>query len=157
GTTGPALGNHSYTGFNLAPTLLGAALATRTMANAMKDFGVPAQATVENGAHSICVYGVSTNGTPGTGQNYTINGVYIHDPWTGYVYDQAVNHGNVAPLAAGGWGLGWNTYMRYGFDVRANGALTQLPDGTVAPVRLGAWFNYFNPSPGQAGPGQQVF
>jgi hypothetical protein len=30
-------------------------------------------------------------------------------------------------------------------------AATQLPDGSVVPARLGAWFNNFNPAPGQAG------
>ena len=148
-------GTHAYQGYNLAPTLLGAALATRTIANSLKDYGVPAQATVESGAHSICVYGVSTNGTPGANQNYTINGVYIHDPWTGYAYSQALA-GNLAP-ASTSWGLGWNTYLRFGYDIRAGGAVTQLPNGVVAPARLGAWFNYFNPSGPQGGPGSSTF
>jgi hypothetical protein len=147
-----AFGTHSYTGYNLAPNFVGATLASRTIANALTNYNVPAQATVESGAHAICVYGVSTNGVAANNQNYTINGFLIHDPWTGYVASQ-LSVGNAAPLAAGGWGLGFNTYLRYGYDIVPGGALTQLPNGNVVPVRLGAWFNYFNPSGGQPGAG----
>jgi hypothetical protein len=145
----PAVG-HVYSGYNLAPTFAGALQASRTMANAMKDFSVPAQATVESGAHAICVYGVSTTGVIAANQNYTINGFYIHDPWTGYVASQ-LGGGNAVPLALGGWGLGWNTYLRYGYDIIPGGAPTLLPNGNVVNARLGAWFNYFNPSGGQRG------
>ncbi len=163
GQTGPAFGSHVYTGYNAAPTLLGAAAATRTIANCLADYNVPAQIVVQNGAHSIIVDGVETVGKPGvlvTAQNptpnpnYTIKYVQVSDPWTGYAF-QRLAVGDVASTG-GAMGLGFNTWLRYGYDQLSNGQgiAIVLPNGTVVPnARLGAWFNYFNVSPGQASAG----
>ncbi len=151
GQTGPAFGSHVYTGYNAAPTLLGAAAATRTIANCMSDYSVPAQIVVESGAHSIIANGVETVGTPGFNQNYTINYVQVSDPWTGYAF-QRLAVGDVASTG-GTLGLGFNTWLRYGYDQLGNGQgiAIVLPNGNIVPnARLGAWFNYFNPSPAQA-------
>jgi hypothetical protein len=150
GTTGPAFGSHAYASYNLAPTITGGVLASRTIANALADTQVPAQITVGHGAHAIVTYGVSTSAAPGAGHAYNINGFFIHDPWTGYAVSQFLG-GNAAPALAGGFGLGFNTYLRYGYDVIPGYAATQLPDGSVVPARLGAWFNNFNPAGGQPG------
>ncbi len=154
GLTGPAFGSHVYTGYNAAPTLLGAAAATRTIANCMSDYSVPAQIVVESGAHSIIANGVETVGTPGLNQNYQINYVQVSDPWTGYAM-QRLAVGDVASTG-GTLGLGFNTWLRYGYDQLGNGQgiAIVLPNGNVVPnARLGAWFNYFNVSPAQASPG----
>ncbi len=155
GATGPAFGTHAYASYNLAPTITGGVLASRTIANALADTGVPAQITVGHGAHAIVAYGVATTATPGAGHAYNINGFYIHDPWTGYAVSQA-NQGNFNPANAGGFGLGFNTYLRYGYDVIPGYAPTQLPDGSIAAIRAGAWFNNFNPAGGQPGTGPQL-
>ena len=148
------LGTHAYAGYNAAPTLAGATLAARTIANCMKDYSVPAQIVVQSGAHSIIANGVETVGTPGRNQNYTINYVQVSDPWTGYAF-QRLAVGDVASTG-GALGLGFNTWLRYGYDQLSNGQGIGivLPNGTVVPnARLGAWFNYFNVSPPQASTG----
>jgi hypothetical protein len=143
----------NYQGYSVASTpnnVTGQALASRTIANALNDYNIPAVTAVESGAHYITTYGVSTNGAPGNGNNYTINGFYIHDPWTGYAYSQALV-GNFAPANAS-WGLGWNTYLRYGVDLDpVNGKNITLPNGNVVKGRLAPWFQIFNASPAQAG------
>lgn len=146
-------GTHAYASFNLNLTnsVTPYALACRTMANAISDYQVPAEATVESGHHAICVYGVSTNGVPGNGQNYTINGFFVHDPWTGYAVSQK-NAGNPGPLNIS-WGLGWNTYLRFGYDIRNNGSFTILPNGQQVQARFGPWYSIFNPGPPQFGAG----
>ncbi len=155
-TTSPqglGFGNNNYMGYSVASTpnnVTGQALASRTIANALNDFNIPAVTAVESGAHYITTYGVSTNGAPGNGNNYTINGFLIHDPWTGYAYSQALA-GNFAPASAS-WGLGWNTYLRYGVDQdNVNGKNITLPNGNVVKGRLAPWFQIFNASPAQAG------
>jgi hypothetical protein len=149
---GLGFGNHNYQGYSTAPTLTGGAIASRTIANALSDYSIPAVTAVESGAHYITTYGVSTNGAPGNGNNYTINGFYIHDPWTGYAYSQALA-GNIAPASAS-WGLGWNTYLRYGVDLDpVNGRAITLPNGNVVLGRLAPWFQIFNPSGPQPGAG----
>jgi PEP-CTERM motif len=154
-TTSPqglGFGNDNYQGYSAAPNLTGQALASRTIANALNDYNIPAVTAVESGAHYITTYGVSTIGTPGIGNNYDINGFYIHDPWTGYAYSQA-SVGNFAPASAS-WGLGWNTYLRYGVDLDpVNGKNITLPNGNVVKGRLAPWFQIFNASPAQAGAG----
>jgi hypothetical protein len=154
GSFGPAFGSHAYSGYNyyLSNTALAGAAATRTIANCMADYHVPAQLVVQNGAHSIIANGVETVGQPGTpgitagatGQ-YTITYVEVSDPWTGYALQQPAS-------ANGTLGLGFNTWLRYGYDVLGNGqGIAYIrPDGTIIPnARPGIWFNYFNVSPGQ--------
>jgi len=134
-----------YNTQGFAPTLTGGDLASRTLVDALNAAQpVPATVSVENGAHWIDVHGVSTSGNLATG-NYVINGFIVRDPWTGYAISQ-YNAGNAGPALAGGFGLGFNTYLRYGYDIIPGAALTQLPNGATAAVRLGAWFNYFSPS-----------
>ena len=148
GTTGPAIGNHAYAAYNLG----NAALASRTIANALKSTSVPAVAAINHGSHAISVYGVQTNVNPVQNNNYNINGFFIHDPWTGYAIGRK-NAGDNFPVNAGGYGLGFNTYLRNGYDVVPGAALTQLPNGQIQPVALGAWLNYFNVAGPQAGEG----
>ena len=127
GQTGPAFGSHAYAGFNLAPSLAGAAQATRTIANCMAQYNVPAQIVVEGGAHSIIANGVETTGAPGFNQQYTINYVQVSDPWTGYALQQPES-------SNGSLGLGFNTWLRYGYDVLGNGqniAASSLPNGNI--------------------------
>jgi hypothetical protein len=144
-------GVYTTQGFN--PGLVNGDLASRTLVDALTGTQVPATVSVESGAHWIDVHGVSVTTNVNTG-NYAINGFIVRDPWTGYAISQA-NAGNFAPALAGGFGLGFNTYLRYGYDIIPGAAITQLPNGQLAPVRLGAWFNYFNPS--SAGGGFPLF
>ena len=143
----PAFGNHAYAAYNMA----NAAFASRTIANALKSTSVPAVAAINHGSHAISVYGVQTDVDPVKNANYKVTGFFVHDPWTGYVFARK-KVGDNAPLNAGGWGLGCNTYLRYGYDVVPGMKAIDLPDGTLQPARLGAWFNYFNvagPQPGE--------
>ncbi len=155
--TGTAFGNDVFVGYNLpspvngAPNMTSATDASRTIADALKLWNVPAQIAVGSGAHSICVYGVQTTpAAPAPGQNYTINGFFVHDPWTGFAQARA-NVGDFTPAALGGWGLGYNAYLRYGYYTTAAGGQTiTLPDGTVVNhARLYSWFRNFNSCPGQ--------
>ena len=130
-------GNHAYTAFNVPPTVAWGDYASRTIANAIKDYNVPAQVGIGSGAHSIAVTGVTGTGTPGRNQNYSISGFYVNDPWTGYAISQN--------LPRNQWGLGRHAWLRYGYQ--------QVPlafGGGIAPNR---WFQNFNPAPGQAGEG----
>ncbi len=124
-------GNHAYSVWMTAPTLTGGIIASNTVAKAIAQFNVPASVSINNGGHWIDVNGVTLNNT-----NTAITGFYIRDPWTGY----ANNYG----LA--NRGLGINTWLRYGYDVRAN-----------STTRFGgAWFNYFNPATNTANAGAGV-
>jgi hypothetical protein len=74
-------GSHAFTAYNLAT--LNAA--SRTIANAIGDYGVPAGGVFYGGQHAMAVTGVRTNIKPG--QNvaaYDIDGFYVDDPWHGY-------------------------------------------------------------------------
>lgn len=123
-----AFGTHSYAGYNLANQ----GLASRTIANALAQYGVPAVAAVNNGTHAISVYGVETDAPIVPNQNYKIKGFYVHDPWTGWAVNQ-MNGGFFDPAkvkANGGLGLGYNTYLRYGYDADpSNGPFTIFPNG----------------------------
>ena len=98
--------------------------------------------------------GVETVGQPGTPGitagatgHYTLTAGQVSDPWTGYALQQPAS-------ANGTLGLGFNTWLRYGYDVLGNGqGIAYIrPDGTtVNNARPGIWFNYFNVSPGQLG------
>lgn len=143
-------GAHAYTAYNLAPTFASGAYASRTMANAMKDYDVPAQATVGSGAHSIAVVGVSTIGTPGQNQAYTITGFFVNDPWTGYVINELASN---RPAPGGGFGLGIHGWLRYGYQADPNAPLTFIPGVGNVRARPDQWFRNFNPAGGQAGEG----
>lgn len=148
----PGVGSHAYASYNLLPTFAGGDLASRTIASALTQYNVPAVVGVESGAHYISVYGVSTNGVAAApNANYSINGFLVHDPWTGYAVSQ-FNQGNAAPAAAGGFGLGFNTYLRYGYDIVPGGVPVQLPNGNIVPIRPAPWFQIFNPSGNQGAP-----
>jgi hypothetical protein len=129
------LTGRAYANWNFAPNLIAGDLASRTIAAALQNFGVPAMAAVETGAHWINVNGVSTNGVPARNGAYTINGFFVRDPWTGL----ALNNPGLAAL--GGLGLGVQAYLRYGADV--------LPGGGL---RLAPWFQYFNPTSPRSSP-----
>ena len=145
-------GSHSYAGFDLQPSFAGATEASMTIANAIGDTTIPTVVGIENGGHAISVYGVkTTGGQPGAAnQNYTINGFFLHDPWTGYAVSQW-NAGNQTPAVLGGFGLGYNTYIRYGYNANQpqGGLALTLPNGNqVVNARLSPWFRIFNPAPG---------
>jgi hypothetical protein len=148
GTTGPAVGNHVYAAYNLTNQ----ALASRTIANALKSVQIPAVAAINRGTHAISVYGVQTDVNPVMNANYKINGFFVHDPWTGYAFARK-RAGDNLPVNLGGYGLGCNTYLRNGYDNVPGMKPIDLPDGTQKQVRLGAWLNYFNSAPPQAGEG----
>jgi hypothetical protein len=144
-------GSHQYAGYNLANQ----GLANRTIANAIAQYNVPAVAVVNSGGHAISVYGVNTTGNLAPNQNYVINGVYVHDPWTGWaVAEQNAGKFNPALVNSnGGLGLGYNTYLRYGYDNDpTNGPYTLLPNGNYADVTLAPWTKIFNVSPPQLSP-----
>ncbi|HEY1686560.1 MAG TPA: hypothetical protein VGG19_17485 [Tepidisphaeraceae bacterium] len=154
GVTNPAwaFGSHQYAGYNLASQ----GLANRTIANALSQYQVPAVVAINSGGHAISVYGVETNGAIAPNQNYTVTGVYVHDPWTGWAVQQQ-NGGNFNPAllnANGGLGLGYNTYLAYGvaqaYTIDQNGVRTNLPNGKLKP-----WTKIFNVSPGQITPSLQ--
>ncbi len=134
-------GNHSYTGFNVAS----GAFASRTIANAIKDYDVPAQVTIGNGAHSIAVTGVTGIGVAARNTNYTITGFYVNDPWTGYAISQG--------LPAAQRGLGEHTWVRYGFRNTNGPAQINVPGIGLVNAAPNTWFRYFNPAPPQPGEG----
>jgi hypothetical protein len=146
-----SFGSHQYAGYNMASQYF----ANRTIANALSQYSVPAVVAINHGGHAISVYGVETTGAIGPGLNYTINGVYVHDPWTGWAVQQQ-NAGFFNPAlvnANGGLGLGYNTYLRYGFDNDpSNGPFTTLPGGALAEVTVAPWTRIFNVAPGQITP-----
>jgi hypothetical protein len=149
---GVTTGTHVYSGWNTAPTTLGAAAATRTIVNCIADYQVPAQIVVGGGAHSMIANGAITVGQPGAPNgpaggngNYTLYYVEVSDPWTGYALSQ--------PASANGTvGWGENTWLRYGYDVLGAGGIAWIaPNGqTVQNARPGMWFNCFTPSAPQA-------
>jgi hypothetical protein len=120
---------HNYANWNFAPNLVAGDLASRTVAATLQNFKVPATVAVDHGAHWIDVNGVSTNGAIARNGNYSINGFFVRDPWTGLALT------NAAQAARGGLGLGVQTYLRYGLDNLGNGNF-----------RLAPWFQYFNPT-----------
>ncbi len=138
---GPAFGSHAYAAYNVATAFQ----ATRTIADAIAAYGVPAQAGIMSGHHSIIVSGVTSIGAPGFGQNYTLTGVIVNDPWTGYADSQP------AAAAAAGLGIGYNTWLRYGYDQVPGGVPIQLANGNIVNARIPGWLAYFNPSPGSPG------
>lgn len=89
-----AAGPHTYISYNVANP----DWANRTMADGLAQLGIPAAATVEHGAHWICVVGVETDVVPVANGQYKIYGFFVQDPWTGY---QQVNpnapNGNPLP------------------------------------------------------------
>ncbi len=115
-------GNHTYSNYLFAPNANGAFAASNTLASALLTYGVPASASINFGGHWIDVNGVSTNGA-------FITGFFARDPWTGYAIQQNQTSK----------GLGQNTWLRYGYDVRSNNT-----------NRNGAWFNYFTPATSNA-------
>ena len=141
-------GTHAYSGLNLANQ----GLANRTIANALSQYSVPAVVGINGGGHAITVYGVNTTGAIGRNLNYVINGVYVHDPWTGWaVAEQNANLFNPAlVMNNGGLGLGYNTYIRYGADQDPSNSYTVLPNGNIADVTLAPWTRIFNSSVPQA-------
>ncbi len=150
----PGIGSDGYASYNV----LNGYYASRTIAASMQQTGIPAVIAINpnpfgyvngqlGGQHAISVFGVNTTASPVLNGAYTINGFFVHDPWTGYAQ-------NVAGVAAAtGLGLGENTYLRYGYDKPIPGApqLT-LPGGGQASISPFSWFNYFVSSTGQYAP-----
>jgi hypothetical protein len=122
----PAAGGiHGYAWYNQATFNA----ADRTLALALATTNVSASAAVNHGTHAIDVYGVQTTGAVTANGNYTINGFFIHDPWTGLFQTN--------PAAAHGIpGVGDNTYMR----VAGN-----------EPAKTLNWSAFFNVSRGYNG------
>jgi hypothetical protein len=152
----PGIGQDGYASYNLASPYY----SSRTIAAALQQTGIPAVIAINpnpygyayngqlGGQHAISVYGVSTTASPTLNGQYTINGFFVHDPWTGYAQNVA------GAAAAGGRGIGINTYLRYGYNSPIPGApQLALPNGggnaTVSPF---TWFGYFVPSSGQYAP-----
>jgi hypothetical protein len=139
-------GNHAYTAFNVPPTFGWATWASRTIANAIHSYDVPAQVTVGSGAHSISVVGVTSFGVPARNTNYTITGFYVNDPWTGYWAGQKAN----LPVIPG---LGINQWIKYGYQPHPAATPIAVPGVGVVNAKIGKWFTHFNPAPGQPGEG----
>lgn len=149
-------GQHAYTGWNFPPTIAGAALATKQIANSLRLTKVAAQAGVGSGSHAIVVNGVATDVPPSPNTNYTITGVYVSDPWTGYV-EQQIRDGFGNPGGPGGpRGFGFNAFIPHGYDIINNPAapLIDVPGVGLIRGRYKAWLRHFNVSPANpfAGP-----
>lgn len=114
----PPNGIHNYGAYGFSASAVGANSASRTLALALKLYDVPASAVVMHGAHWIDVNGVRTTGAIGLNAPYKINGFFVKDPWTGFAITNPAQSG-------GAYGLGFNTYLRYGRP----------------------WFSFFNPAP----------
>jgi hypothetical protein len=148
-------GNHAYQANNFAsnlavPNLAAADAASRTIANAIQSYDVPAQATVNYGRHSVAVTGFQTIGTPQRNQPYTILGFHVSDPWVGYI-DQEKAAGRPVPQGA----LLGSThgFLRYGYKLTNNPAVAPIAVPGVGVVRAipNDWFKSFTPAPGQIG------
>ncbi len=142
-------GSHGYTGWNYAPNIAGAALATKSIANSLALTGVAAQAAVGSGSHSVVVNGVTTDVAPSPNTDYKVTGVIVSDPWTGFV-DQQVADGFGDP--GGGRGFGINAWVPHGYDI-IPGAPTQIavPGVGVVNGRYKKWTSSFNVSPPSPG------
>src|SRR5262249_30238992 len=70
---------HGYAWYGFSPFAGNAA--SRTLANALKDFAVPGTVSVHHGQHWIDVNGVTSIGTIAANQPYKITGFYVRDPW----------------------------------------------------------------------------
>jgi hypothetical protein len=73
-------GIHAFTAYNIGSFNA----ANRTIANAIKDYQVPAGGVFYGGAHAMAVTGVRTNVAPVRNQPYSIQGFFVDDPWNGY-------------------------------------------------------------------------
>ncbi len=118
-------GTHAFTAYNLASRNA----ANRTIANAIKDYQVPAGGVFYGGAHAMAVSGVRTDVQPARNQPYNIQGFFVEDPWNGY----AINRG----LPANQRGLPQHSLI------------SNVPEG-VLPSR---WSQIFSASPGEPGEG----
>jgi hypothetical protein len=120
-------GSHAFTAYNLATRNA----ASRTIANAIGDYGVPAGGVFYGGQHAMAVTGVRSDVKPGQNVGaYSIDGFYISDPWRGY----AVKKG----LPAKQWGLREHDYV------------TNKPELGVPLTR---WQDIFTASAGEPGEG----
>ncbi len=54
---------------------------SRTIANALSQYGIPGSVLIRGGQHWVDINGVNTTGAIGLNQAYTINGFYGRDPW----------------------------------------------------------------------------
>jgi PEP-CTERM motif len=119
-------GSHAFAAYNL-PTLNAA---SRTIANALGDYEVPAGGVFYGGQHAMAVTGVKTDVKPGKNvAAYEIEGFYVDDPWHGYA---VAKH-----LPADQLGL----KQRY---------VTNKPEKNVALTR---WQDIFTASAGEPGEG----
>ncbi|MFN4244025.1 MAG: hypothetical protein ACK4PI_12420 [Tepidisphaerales bacterium] len=149
-------GQHAYTGWNFPPTIAGAALATKQIANSLRLTKVAAQAGVGSGSHAIVVKGVATDVPPTPNGNYVVTGVYVADPWTGYV-DQQIRGGFGNPGGPNGpRGFGFNAFIPHGYDIinHPNAPFINVPGVGLIRGRYKAWLRHFNVSPANplAGP-----
>ncbi len=138
-------GNHNWVAYNVPPTIPWGDWASRTIANALHDYGVAAEVTIGHGAHAIAVVGYTTNGTPGRNQAYDITGFYVNDPWTGYA--KARNLPNNLE------GLGVRAWVKYGWSRSPVAPIVNVPGVGPVQARPNEWFRYFNPAPGFPGEG----
>jgi hypothetical protein len=141
-------GNHQYVAYNVPPTIPWGDWASRTIANALHDYGVAAEVTIGRGAHAITVVGYTTIGTPARNQPYKITGFYVDDPWTGYA--KARNLPNNLE------GLGVHAWVKYGWSRSPVAPVVNVPGVGLVQARPAEWFRYFNPAPGFAGEGASM-
>jgi len=90
-------GAHSYVAYNISNVNT----ANRILAYDIDNYKVAAGALVQQGNHWVTVVGINTNVKPTAGGNFTVNGFYVRDPWTGTTF--ATN--------AGVPGMGYNAYL----------------------------------------------
>jgi len=103
--------------------------ATRTLAYDIDHFGIPAGALINAGAHWVNVYGISTNVQPVSGNNFTVNGFYVKDPWSGYKPGQGLGTNVYLANTAAGWQRVF-TPTNYGGKYQGNYAFITDPDTT---------------------------
>jgi hypothetical protein len=141
-------GNHQYVAYNVPATISWGDWASRTVANALHDFGVAAGVTIGHGAHAIAVVGYTTVGTPGRNQAYDITGFYVNDPWTGYAKARQLPNNML--------GLGVHAWIKYGWSRSPVAPIVNVPGVGPVQARPNEWFRYFNPAPGYPGEGQYM-
>jgi hypothetical protein len=74
-------GFHNYVYYAPYASAFTANASSRTIANVLKDYHIPAGVNIGHGAHWVTIDSVATTGNVGFNQPYTINRFYGSDPW----------------------------------------------------------------------------
>ncbi|MGD0517186.1 MAG: PEP-CTERM sorting domain-containing protein [Thermoguttaceae bacterium] len=122
---------HNYVAYNMTDFNA----ATRTLAYNIDHYGVPAGALVKHGQHWINVRGVNSNVQPtltGANANFTVNGFYVRDPWTGLHNAEGLGIDAYIANTAGGWQSQFTTIRTTDGNGTWNGNYAFVTDPDVA-------------------------